>query len=63
MIFNWFPPKKYSAVKKQDLWEYSEKPVLNNFDVEHEKITTLIAELSKKLDELKVLIDQEMKQK
>lgn len=62
MIFDWFKPRSFKLSEPKPMWEYSEKPVLVDFEEEHREMMEIINDILTKLDEIKVLID-EMKAK
>lgn len=58
MIFDWFKPRSFKISEPKPMWEYSEKPVLVDYEAEHRETMEIIEDILRKLDEIKVLIDE-----
>lgn len=62
-MFDWlFGPKKIELKDPKPMWEYSEKPVLIDYEKEHRETMAIMEDILNKLDEIKILVD-EMKEK
>lgn len=56
MIFNWLKPRRIKLSEPKPIWEYSEKPVLPDYDKEHRETMEIIEDIMKKLDEIERLV-------
>lgn len=57
MIFNWFTPRPYKLQDPVLAWEYSEKPIYDH-EADHRETMQIIEDILKKLDEIKILVDE-----
>lgn len=52
-----FWKRSKSQVQEQDTWEIAEKPVID-YEADHRETMAIIEDILRKLDEIKVLIDE-----
>jgi hypothetical protein len=58
-MFDWlFPKSKLKLKDPTPTWEYSEKPVLVDYEKEHRETMAIMEDILKHLDELKILVDE-----
>lgn len=56
MIFDWlFKPHNFKLSEPKPMWEYSEKPI---YKKEYRETMEIMADILKKLDEIKILVDE-----